>query len=92
MMDHLTIRQKLYAVFGALLVIFACVCLYSGYTLYAINNNAMRIATQHVKSVLALSQTTRALAVYRKAEYAMAGATTLSAQIYASQQMRGLAQ
>ncbi|MDY6269449.1 MAG: hypothetical protein SPL39_10945 [Selenomonadaceae bacterium] len=90
MMDRLTIRQKLYAVFGGLIAIFACVCLYSGYTLYAINSNAMRIATEHLNHVLALSQSSRALAIYRKAEHSMAGATTISDQIYASQQMRGL--
>lgn len=32
-MDRMTIRQKLYAVFGALIAIFACVSLYSGYNL-----------------------------------------------------------
>ena len=70
-MDRLTIRQKLYAVFGALIAIFACMSIYAGYTLHAINNNAMCIATEHLNNVLALSQADRALAIYRQAEYSM---------------------
>ena len=33
-MDQMTIRQKLYAVFGVIIGIFACVSVYSGYNLY----------------------------------------------------------
>lgn len=47
-MDQMTIRQKLYAVFGVIIGIFACVSVYSGYNLYQINNGAMRIATEHI--------------------------------------------
>ena len=90
-MDRLTIRQKLYAVFGALIAIFACMSIYAGYTLHAINSNAMRIATEHLNNVLALSQADRALAIYRQAEYSMVSATSLSGQVYASEKMRGLA-
>ena len=90
-MDRLTIRQKLYAVFGALIAIFACMSIYAGYTLHAINSNAMRIATEHLNNVLALSQADRALAIYRQAEYSMVSATSLSGQVYASEEMRGLA-
>ena len=80
-MNNLTIRQKLYAVFGILLLIFSCISLYSGYTLYAIHHGAMRIATEHLNSVMALSQANRSLAVYRKGEYAMVAATNTSGQI-----------
>ena len=90
-MDRLTIRQKLYAVFGALIAIFACMSIYAGYTLHAINSNAMCIATEHLNNVLALSQADRALAIYRQAEYSMVSATSLSGQVYASEEMRGLA-
>ena len=89
-MDRMTIRQKLYAVFGVLIAIFACVSVYSGYNLYQINTGAMRIATEHLGNVLALSQSSRALAVYRQDEYAMVTATSLSDQIHAEQDMRNL--
>ena len=89
-MDRMTIRQKLYAVFGALIAIFACVSLYSGYNLYQINTGAMRIATEHLGNVLALSQSSRSLALYRQDEYALVTATTLSDQIHAAQDMRSL--
>ena len=87
-MDQMTIRQKLYAVFGVIIGIFACVSVYSGYNLYQINNGAMRIATEHMNSVLSLSQASSSLFVYRQCEYAMASAPTLSGQVYAAQEMR----
>ena len=87
-MDQMTIRQKLYAVFSVLILIFTCISLYSGYTLYAIHHGAMRIATEHLNSVLSLSQANRTLAVYRKGEYAMVAATNTSGQIYAAQEIR----
>ena len=90
-MNQLTIRQKLYAVFSVLILIFTCISLYSGYTLYAIHHGAMRIATEHLNSVLSLSQANRTLAVYRKGEYAMVAATNTSGQIYAAQEIRNLA-
>ena len=89
-MDQMTIRQKLYAVFGVIIGIFACVSVYSGYNLYQINNGAMRIATEHMNSVLSLSQASSSLSVYRQCEYAMASAPTLSGQVYAAQEMRNL--
>lgn len=89
-MDHMTIRQKLYAVFGVLIAIFTCVSIYSGYNMYQINNGAMRIATEHLGKVLALSQSSRALAVYHQDEYALASSATASDRIYAAQDMRSL--
>ena len=52
-MNALTIRKKLYLVFGLLIVIFICNGLYSAYTLNKVNDGAMRIATEHLQGVLA---------------------------------------
>ena len=46
-MNNMTIRQRLYAVFGLVIGIFVCVSIYAGYNHYQINNGAMRIATEH---------------------------------------------
>lgn len=89
-MKNMTIRQRLYAVFGMLIGIFACVSLYAGYNIYQINNGAMRIATEHMNNMMSLSQSGSALSSYRQCEYAMASAPTLSGQVYAAQEMRNL--
>ena len=89
-MNNLTIRQRLYAVFGILIGIFACASLYAGYNIYQINNGAMRIATEHMNNMMSLSQAGSSLSAYRQCEYAMASAPTLSGQVYAAQEMRNL--
>ena len=65
-MKNMTIRQRLYAVFGMLIGIFACVSLYAGYNIYQINNGAMRIATEHMNNMMSLSQSGSALSSYRQ--------------------------
>ncbi len=47
-MNKLTIRKKLYLVFGVLILIFVCNGIYSGYMLNRINEGALRIATEHL--------------------------------------------
>ena len=89
-MNNMTIRQRLYAVFGLVIGIFVCVSIYAGYNLYQINNGAMRIATEHMNNMMSLSQSSSSLSAYRQCEYAMASAPTLSGQVYAAQEMRNL--
>lgn len=89
-MNNMTIRQRLYAVFGLVIGIFVCVSIYAGYNLYQINNGAMRIATEHMNNMMSLSQASSSLSSYRQCEYAMASAPTLSGQVYAAQEMRNL--
>ena len=48
-MNELTIRKKLYLVFGVLILIFVCNGIYSGYMLNRINEGALRIATEHLQ-------------------------------------------
>ena len=82
-MDQWTIRQKLYVVFGTLIMVFLCVSLYSVYALHSINEGAMRIATTHLYSVLAASDNGKAMEQYRQLEYAIVTAPTLSSRAYA---------
>lgn len=89
-MNNMTIRQRLYAVFGLVIGIFVCVSIYAGYNFYQINNGAMRIATEHMNNMMSLSQASSSLSSYRQCEYAMASAPTLSGQVYAAQEMRNL--
>ncbi len=51
-MDTLTIRKKLFLVFGVVLAIFLAASLYAGYSLHSINEGALRIATEHLASVM----------------------------------------
>ena len=89
-MNYLSIRYKLYLVFGILLVIFSITSLYSGYSLNSINNGAMRIATEHLQGVMAASDSNQTLADYRQGEYAILTSTTLPNRIYAIQQTHKL--
>ena len=54
-MDKLTIRQKLFLVFGCLIAIFVVNGAYTGYSLSSINDGALRIATEHLSNVLTAS-------------------------------------
>jgi len=89
-LNNLSIRYKLYLVFGILLVIFSITSLYSGYSLNSINNGAMRIATEHLQGVMAASDSNQTLADYRQGEYAILTSTTLPNRIYAIQQTHKL--
>lgn len=84
-MDNMTIRQKLYVVFGVLIAIFFCSSLYSGYSLSSVNDGAMRISTEHLQGVMAAADSNNAMSDYRQEEYAIATATKLPERIYAIQ-------
>ena len=89
-MNALTIRKKLYLVFGLLIVIFICNGLYSAYTLNKVNDGAMRIATEHLQGVLAATDSKSSMSNYRQGEYAIVTATTLPNRIRAAQETKKL--
>ena len=86
LVDKLTIRQKLFMVFGLLIAIFMANGLYTGYSLNSINSGALRIATEHLSSVMAGLDCSRSLSDYRQGEYGVVTAKTLPNRIYASQE------
>ena len=90
-MDSLTIRKKLFLVFGILIVIFICNGIYSGYSLNTINSGALRIATEHLQGVMIASESSRAMSDYRQGEFATVMATSLPNRIHAAQQTKKLA-
>lgn len=90
LLTNLTIRQKLFLVFGMLIAIFVCNGIYTGYSLSSINDGALRISTEHLSSVLASTDSSRTLTEYRQDEYAIVTATTLPNRIYASQEVKKL--
>ena len=90
-MKSLTIRKKLYSVFGALIIIFICNGLYALYTLNSVSEGALRIATQHLNSVLALEDSSIAMSEYRQREYAIVTATSLPYRVKAEQEAKKLA-
>lgn len=87
-MDKFTIRQKLFLVFGALIAIFMANGIYTGYSLNRINNGALRIATEHLQSVMAASEGSHTLSDYRQGEYAVVTAATLPNRIHAAQETK----
>ena len=87
-MDHMTIRNKLFLVFGLLIAIFVANGLYTGYSLNRINNGALRIATEHLSSVMTGAESSRTLSDYRQGEYAVLTATTLPNRIHAAQETK----
>ncbi len=87
-MDKLTIRQKLFLVFGCLIAIFVVNGAYTGYSLSSINDGALRIATEHLSNVLTASESSHTLSDYRQGEYAVATATTLPNRIHAAQETK----
>ena len=89
-MNSLTIRKKLFLVFGLLIIIFICNGIYSAFSLSRINDGALRIATEHLQGVLAASESSNALANYRQGEYAIVTATTLPNRVRAAQTTKKL--
>lgn len=89
-MNNLTIRQKLFMVFGMLIAIFICNGIYTGYSLSSINDGALRISTEHLSSVLASTDSSRTLTEYRQDEYAIVTATSLPNRIHVSQEVKKL--
>jgi methyl-accepting chemotaxis protein len=91
-MDHLTIRQKLFLVFGILIAIFAASSIYAGYALSNINQSAMRIATTHLQSVLSASDSGADMATYRQEQYNIVTSSSLSGRLRASLTAKRLGQ
>ena len=84
----MTIRKKLFLVFGGLIAIFVANGLYTGYSLNQINSGALRIATEHLSSVMIGAESSRTLSDYRQGEYAVLMATTLPNRIHAAQETK----
>ena len=84
----MTIREKLFLVFGVLIAIFVANGLYTGYSLNKINSGALRIATEHLSSVMIGAESSRTLSDYRQGEYAVLTATTLPNRIHAAQETK----
>lgn len=90
-MSSMSLREKLFFVFIMLIIAFVGSGVYSTISLSAINDGAMRIATQHLQGVIAASESSRAMSDYRQGEFAVIDATTLPGKIYASQSTKKLA-
>lgn len=82
-MSSLSIRQKLHFIFGILILVFVGVSAYSAYALNTINDGAMRIATTHLRSVMAATDNGKAMEQYRQLEYSIVTAPNLSSRSYA---------
>lgn len=82
-MDQLTIRKKLYLIFGILILFFMGNSIFSAYSTGEVSQSAMRIATEHLQSVLAVSESNKELSVYRQSEFAVVTSTNASDRIYA---------
>lgn len=82
-MDKLTIRQKLYLIFGILILFFVGNGVYSAYSLSQVNDTTMRIATGHLQGILTVADSHSALASYRQGEYAAVTATTVPERVRA---------
>ena len=90
-MNSMTIRQKIFFVFIMLILAFVGNGVYSAYSLSSTNDGALRIATEHLQSVIAASESSRAMSDYRQGEFAIIDAATLPARIHAAQQTVRLA-
>ncbi len=90
-MSSMSLREKLFFVFIMLIIAFIGSGIYSTISLSAINDGAMRIATQHLQGVIAASESSRAMSDYRQGEFSVIDATTLPGKIYAAQSTRKLA-
>lgn len=90
-MNTLTIRKKLFLGFGLLIIIFICNSLFAAFSLGRINDGAMRIATEHLRGVLAATDSQSAMSNYRQGEYALVTATTLPNLLHNSQETKKLA-
>ena len=90
-LDSLTIRRKLFLVFGVLLAIFLASSLYAGYSLNSINSGALRIATEHLGSVMTAMESSQSLANYRQGEFSVVTAKSLPARLYAARDNKNCA-
>ena len=90
-MDTLTIRKKLFLVFGVVLAIFLAASLYAGYSLHSINEGALRISTEHLGNVMKGMEAKNTLSEYRQEEYVVVTATKLPERLYAAAREKNLA-
>ena len=85
LVENLTIRNKLYVVFGVLIAIFVATSIFAGYSLNSINEGALRISTDHMRGAMVAADSSQAMSDYRQTEYAVLTAPTLPSRIYAIQ-------
>lgn len=52
LVENLTIRNKLYVVFGVLIAIFVATSIFAGYSLNSINEGALRISIDHMRGAM----------------------------------------
>jgi len=78
-------------VFGVVLAIFFAASLYAGYSLHQINNGALRIATEHLASVMRGMEAKGTLSEYRQQEYAVVTSKKLTERLYAAGREKNLA-
>lgn len=90
-MDTLTIRKKLILVFGVVLAIFFAASLYAGFSLHRINDGALRIATEHLSSVMRGMEVRNILSEYRQEEFAVVTSKKISERLYAAGREKNLA-
>ena len=89
--EDLTIRKKLFLVFGVLIVIFMANGIYRGIaSTVSMTVRCASTATQHLQGVLAAADSSRALSDYRQGEYAIVTASTLPNRIHAAQEVKKL--
>ena len=91
-LKNMTIRQKLFMVFILLIIAFIGNGIYTYYGLSSINKGAMRIATEHLQSVLSIADISRSMSDYRQGEYSVINATTISNRIHAAQETKRLSE
>lgn len=89
-MEKLTIKEKLYLVFGVLIAIFFATSIFAGYSLKSINDGALRISTEYIQGAMAASESSQTMSDYRKTEYAVLNAPNLGSRIYAMQSVMKL--
>ena len=90
-MNELSIKQKLFVVFGIMIAVFAAGGVFSLYSLGKINDGALRISSEHLSAALAAAESNTRLADYRQGEYAVATAVSLPDRIHAAQSTKKLA-
>lgn len=84
-MENLTIKEKLYLVFGVLIGIFFTTSIFAGYSLNSINDGALRISTEYIQGAMSAAESSQTMSDYRKTEYAVLNAPNLGSRIYAMQ-------
>lgn len=66
LVENLTIRNKLYVVFGVLIAIFVATSIFAGYSLNSIHEGALRISTEHMRGAMVAADSSQAMSDYRQ--------------------------